>query len=139
MINCSVVLAYAPGDGIYDPNSSDFYNAGRELNQEKNIPNITPEFSQLIEEKEATLYHEDGSIKGTADYNHLSHMPGYTTSYNVGHWVAIDGYKDDGNTIWIVDPINGCSAISWNTNVSKYYSITLSKFTAFVAPRGIFW
>ena len=74
-----------------------------------------------------------------ADYNHLSHMPGYTTSYNVGHWVAIDGYKDDGNTIWIVDPINGCSAISWNTNVSKYYSITLSKFTAFVSPRGIFW
>lgn len=68
-----------------------------------------------------------------------SHMPGYTTSESVVHWVAVNGYMDDGDTIRIVDPINGCTAISWNANVSKYYTVSLSKFTAFVATKGIFY
>ena len=261
LINCTNVFAYAPGDGVYDPGSSDFYNAGRENNDVDSVLSITPEFAEQIAAKEASLLQTDSSkatsyasscfisnivqypqetsyycgpaavksilsgvgnttvtqstlagssylktsvygntpwyitngsstsdypayntlhafttynyypypygtlgtpptstglslrIKQTtsygygvlacgesqASYSHASHMPGYPTSSNIGHWVAVNGYMDDGNTIWIVDPISGSSAISWSGNVSAYYTVTLTKFTAFVAPRGIFW
>jgi len=255
-------FAFAPGDGVYSPGSSEFYNAGRALTRSFSTPVISHEFARLVEEKEATLTQGNGLLRAAASnsshrissivqysqensyycgpaavksvlagegnttvtqktlagksylktdtysstpwyitngssfsdypvYNTLrafttfiyvpypsgslgtpppsdglktrimstissghgvvangqsaasssaaSHMPGYTTSNNIAHWIAVDGYKDSGNTIWIVDPINGCSGISWNGNVSRYYSITLAKFTAFVAPRGIFW
>lgn len=262
LINAMSAFAFAPGDGVYDADSSDFYNAGRENNQRNSVPAVTQEFAELIAEKEATLYPENGlhstdsypssyrvaavvqypqdysyycgpaAVKSVlagegnttitqatlagdsylqtdkysntpwyitdgssnSDYpvyntlraftsyayvpypsgalgtpptspklslmikcttsqghgvvangeskasaTHASHMPGYTTASNIAHWVAVDGYEDDGDTIWIVDPVSGSSAISWSANVTRYYSVTLEKFTAFVAPRGIFW
>jgi hypothetical protein len=68
-----------------------------------------------------------------------SHLPGYPTTSNISHWIVSDGYSNSGSSIWIVDPVSGASSVSWSGGVSRYYSITLTKFTAFVAPRGIFW
>lgn len=64
-------------------------------------------------------------------------LPGYPASY-IGHWIVSDGYKDNGNTIWIVDPAKS-SAVSWSGSISAYYSIPATLFRNFIQPRGIIW
>lgn len=64
-------------------------------------------------------------------------LPGYPASY-IGHWIVSDGYKDNGNTIWIVDPAKS-SAVSWSGSISAYYSISATLFRNFIQPRGIIW
>ena len=64
-------------------------------------------------------------------------LPGYPASY-IGHWIVSDGYKDNGNTIWIVDPAKS-SAVSWSSSISAYYSISATLFRNFIQPRGIIW
>lgn len=64
-------------------------------------------------------------------------LPGYPASY-IGHWIVSDGYKDNGNTIWIVDPAKS-SVISWSGSISAYYSISATLFRNFIQPRGIIW
>jgi len=78
----------------------------------------------------------DGASKASS--SHASHLPGYPNK-DVAHWLAVDGYANSGETIWIVDPASGSSHVSWSSGIPQYYSITLDKFTAFVAPRGIIW
>lgn len=65
-------------------------------------------------------------------------LPGYPTNSNIGHWIVSDGYKDNGSTIWIVDPAKS-SAVSWSGSISAYYSIPASLFRNFIQPRGIIW
>lgn len=74
-----------------------------------------------------------------ASNSHASHMPGYTTAYDVDHWVACYGYTSNGNNVKIADPVAGCSAIGWSSGVSATYSITAEKCQAFIAPRGMLW
>ena len=53
-----------------------------------------------------------------ASTSNLSHMPGYTTKYDVGHWVACYGYTSNGNYVKIADPVAGCSDVEWSSGVS---------------------
>ncbi|GKX29998.1 hypothetical protein SH1V18_24780 [Vallitalea longa] len=73
-----------------------------------------------------------GNISG-----HASILPNYPAK-EIGHWLAIDGYKDSGDDTWIVDPAKS-DAVSWGDNISKYYSITTDKLAAFVKARGLVW
>lgn len=74
-----------------------------------------------------------------ASNSHTSHMPGYTTAYDVGHWVACYGYTSNGSYVKIADPVAGCSDVGWSSGVSPTYSITAEKCQAFIAPRGMLW
>ncbi len=75
-----------------------------------------------------------GTSKGS---NSAYRLPGYP-SYNIGHWVVSDGYKDNGDYIWIVDPAKS-DVISWSNSISAYYNISATLFRNFVSPRGIVW
>lgn len=88
-----------------------------------------------------TSYGNGVALCGTskASSSHASHMPGYTTAYDVGHWVACYGYTSNGSNVKIADPISGCSAISWSSGVSATYYITAEKCQAFIAPKGMLW
>ncbi|SCG83870.1 hypothetical protein DW1_2306 [Proteiniborus sp. DW1] len=73
-----------------------------------------------------------GNIKG-----HESILPGYPAR-KIGHWLAIDGYKLDGDEIWIVDPAKS-DEVSFSDNISAYYSITSTKLAAYAKSKGIVW
>ena len=73
-----------------------------------------------------------GNISG-----HASILPGYPAR-EIGHWLAIDGYKTDGDETWIVDPAKS-SAVTWSSSITAYYSITTEKLAAYVKARGIVW
>lgn len=75
-----------------------------------------------------------GVSKATNDNYHL---PGYPAS-DVGHWIVSDGYLNNGNSIWIIDPAKS-SVVSWSNNISAYYNISATKFRNFIQPRGIIW
>ena len=64
-----------------------------------------------------------------------SKLPGYPNDY-IGHWLAIDGYRDYGNIIYIVDPAKS-DVISWSKNISAYYSVSAKKLAKFCETRGI--
>lgn len=64
-----------------------------------------------------------------------SQLPGYP-NYYVGHWLAIDGYRDYGNIIYIVDPAKS-DVIPWSKNISAYYPVPVEKLAKFCETRGI--
>lgn len=97
--------------------------------------------SDLKQKIIATISDNHGvAISGcsAASSSAASHMPGYTTSSNVDHWVACRGFKNGGNTICIVDPVAN-SVVSWGSNVEPKYDITVAKAAAFAASKGIIW
>ena len=77
-----------------------------------------------------------GNSKGHKT-NDPSILPGYP-AYDIGHWLAIDGYYSNGDYIWIVDPAKS-SVISWSGSIEKYYSISATKLAAFTTSKGIVW
>lgn len=74
-----------------------------------------------------------GASKNVSGYR----LPGYPASY-IGHWIVSDGYSNNGNTIWIVDPAKS-SAVSWSGSIEAYYSISATLFRNFIEPRGMIW
>lgn len=74
-----------------------------------------------------------GQSKNASGYK----LPGYPSS-TIGHWLVSDGYADNGNLIWIVDPAKS-SVISWSGNISAYYQISATLFRNFISPRGMIW
>jgi hypothetical protein len=66
-----------------------------------------------------------------------SHLPNYPDK-TVRHWLAIDGYKSSGNTIWIVDPAKS-DEVSWSDDIDAYYSISASKLAEYAQDRGLVW
>ncbi|MDO5558426.1 MAG: hypothetical protein Q4F95_02385 [Oscillospiraceae bacterium] len=77
-------------------------------------------------------------ISGRSNPNGSSYLPGYP-SYFVCHWVATDGYTNDGNYIWIIDPAAHGTGVSFRDSVSAYYKVTLEKITDFAWYHGIMW
>ena len=73
-----------------------------------------------------------GNIK-----DHASILPNYPAK-EVGHWLACDGYKDNGATIWLVDPAKS-DCVSWSGNITRYLSVSSSKLAAYANARGIIW
>ncbi len=101
--------------------------------------NITT--SQVKSRVVATIDNEHGLMacgksKGSIP-NHESILPGYP-AYNVGHWIVIRGYNNNGNTVRIADPAKS-DAVSFSDNIDAYYSISTSKLRAFIQPRGLVW
>lgn len=72
------------------------------------------------------------------DVDDPSHLPGYPTNEDIKHWVAVDGYYDNGNMIWIADPAKS-SAVGWSNSIQSYCIVSAENFCAFVAHRGIVW
>ncbi|MVB09420.1 Peptidase_C39 like family protein [Caprobacter fermentans] len=61
-------------------------------------------------------------------------------SGNLGHWVAIDGYLNNGDTIHWAEPIYGASSVKWSDNIkSPYLTASASDFSEYVQRRGIIW
>ena len=75
---------------------------------------------------------------GRSNPNGTSYIPGYPTDEYVVHWLAIDGYKNDGNRICIIDTGAG-SPVSGLGNVSRYYTLSIENFTDFAWYHGIVW
>lgn len=67
--------------------------------------------------------------------NDPSILPGYPAR-KIGHWIAIDGYQDYGDEIWIIDPAKS-EEVSWSDDISRYYSISADKLAAFSKSKGI--
>lgn len=74
-----------------------------------------------------------------ANINDPSHLPGYPTNRNIGHWLACRGYYGSGNYIWLVDPAYGAESVSFSDNITGTYAITAEKYQAFIATRGMIW
>lgn len=68
---------------------------------------------------------------------HESILPGYPAR-EIGHWIVIDGYMNNGDLISIVDPAKS-DAVSWSGSISAYYSISANKLAAFTKSKGIIW
>lgn len=77
-----------------------------------------------------------GTSKGNIS-GHASILPGYPAS-SITHWVAVDGYDNSGDIIYIVD-LAKSDVISWSDNISRYYSVSSSKLASFASTRGIVW
>ncbi len=75
-----------------------------------------------------------GNSTGKKDYT----LPGYPTDENINHWIAIDGYDNNGKTIWIVDPAKS-DVIRWSKNIKKYYDIPSTLLRNYVSTRGLIW
>lgn len=87
-----------------------------------------------------TICNEHGLLAcGTSrsDVNADSHLPHYPAK-DITHWVAIDGYGNSGDRIYIVDPAKS-DAVSWSDNISALYYVTSDKLAAFASSRGIIW
>lgn len=85
----------------------------------------------------STIDGEHGCMAlGESTTNNKLH-PNYPNA-KIGHWIAIDGYLNSGDDIYIIDSANS-DAISWSVKPPSYYSITNSKLASFAASRGIFW
>lgn len=78
-----------------------------------------------------------GNSRGDLDSDHISKLPGYPND-NIGHWVASDGYTDNGRYIWIIDPAKS-PAVSWSGSINPYYTVDSEKLTAFAKSKGIIW
>nr|WP_312576972.1 C39 family peptidase [Sedimentibacter sp.] len=79
-------------------------------------------------------------VCGTSYGNKLndpSKLPGYP-AVEIGHWLAIDGYKSDGNEIWIIDPAKS-DEVYFSDDIDAYYSVTTVKLAAFAESKGIVW
>jgi peptidase C39-like protein len=79
-------------------------------------------------------------VCGTSYGNKLndpSILPGYPAR-EIGHWLAIDGYKSDGDEIWIIDPAKS-DEVYFSDDIDAYYSVTTAKLAAFVESKGIVW
>lgn len=77
---------------------------------------------------------------GRSNSQGTSYLPGYPSG-KYGHWIASDGYMDDGDKVWVVDPAGDNVSVlgsGWK-NVSRYYSVSIDKFTDFAWYRGIIW
>ncbi|MDR2044512.1 MAG: C39 family peptidase [Clostridium sp.] len=74
-----------------------------------------------------------------------SHMPNYPNS-NKSHWLVVKGYSDYGDTIVIADPAKS-SAVSWSSNISAVYTVSIGKITDYAnatgasgySARGLIW
>lgn len=74
---------------------------------------------------------------GVSNPNGSSYIPGYPNRWT-RHWICLDGYKDYGNSVWIVDPAASSSHCT-GFNISRYYSVSIDKFTDFAYRGGIIW
>ena len=75
---------------------------------------------------------------GRSNSNGSSYMPNYPTGY-FEHWIATDGYTNDGDTVCVVDPAaQGCGGSGFG-NVQKYYNVSIKKFTDFAWYHGLIW
>ncbi|MBE6842291.1 MAG: hypothetical protein E7510_05625 [Ruminococcus sp.] len=77
---------------------------------------------------------------GRSNSQGTSYMPGYPAG-KYGHWIASDGYRDDGKQVWVVDPAGSNTGVlgsSWKS-VFAYYSVSIDKFTDFAWYHGILW
>lgn len=77
-----------------------------------------------------------GTSRGSRS-GHASILPGYPNR-DITHWLAIDGYNDDGEYIYIIDPAKS-NKVSWSDAIDAYYKIPVEKFTAFLQTRGLIW
>ncbi len=77
-----------------------------------------------------------GTSKGHIK-DHPSKLPKYPNS-KISHWLAIKGYKDYGNRVYIVDPAKS-SAVEWGNKIDRYYSIPTWKLKYFISTRGLVW
>ncbi|WP_113671122.1 C39 family peptidase [Vallitalea guaymasensis] len=73
-----------------------------------------------------------GNISG-----HASILPNYPAT-EIGHWLSIDGYTNNGDSIYIVDSAKS-DVVSWSDNIDRYYSISATKLAAYVKARGLVW
>ena len=64
-------------------------------------------------------------------------LPGYP-AVRIGHWLAIDGYKSNGDEIWIVDPAKS-DEVYFSDDIDAYYSVTSDNLAAFAKSKGIVW
>ena len=64
-------------------------------------------------------------------------LPGYPSN-EVGHWLASDGYYNNGDEIWIADPAKS-SEVSWSDSISASYHVSASTLNNFVGWKGIVW
>ncbi len=76
-------------------------------------------------------------VCGTSYANGDSHLPNYPLS-EIGHWIVIRGYRDNGNTLLKVDPAHS-DAVSWGGNVAPYGTVPIKTLTAFAQPKGIIY
>ena len=72
-----------------------------------------------------------------SNVNHASHLPNYPAQ-TITHWLAIDGYSNSGNDIFILDPAKS-DAVSWSGSISALYSVSSDKLAAFASSRGLIW
>jgi hypothetical protein len=46
------------------------------------------------------------------------------TNADIGHWVAVHGYKDSGDTSYYADSVHGTTFWSWSDNVPAHSYIS---------------
>jgi len=64
----------------------------------------------------------------------------YPTGVTLGHWVAIDGYRNYGDTISWAEPVYNAPSVSWHSKVTTpYVSAPTSMMQSMVRYRGIIW
>lgn len=66
--------------------------------------------------------------------SHSSHLTNYPTNMDVGHWLVISGYGNNGESIYVTDPAAGISGFE---NVQRNRYETLDKMYSFASYKGI--
>lgn len=67
------------------------------------------------------------------------HLTGHPSNQTIFHWVAVDGYEGNGNSIHYADSVAGASSISWSASVPQYSSINYTTFATIMDGRGFIW
>lgn len=67
------------------------------------------------------------------------HLVGHPTYKKYYHWIAIEGYRDSGETAHYADSIAGASSISWSWRVPRYSYISSAKLTTIMGEHGYIW
>lgn len=96
--------------------------------------------SEISWRVKSTICNEHGLMAcgtSSANVNSASHLPKYPAK-TITHWLAIDGYSDSGNSIYILDPAKS-SAVSWSSSISAMYTVSSDKLAAFASSRGLIW
>jgi Peptidase_C39 like family len=69
------------------------------------------------------------------------HLVGHPTNATIGHWVAVHGYKDSGDTTYYADSVHGTTFWSWSDDVPAHSYISSARFEWLMSnnSKGFVW
>jgi hypothetical protein len=96
-----------------------------------------PTVEQLKSELQFDIYYGYPMAADVGELKGLDHLEGHPVTQEIWHWVAIDGYSNNGDYLEYVDPASKAPSLNWGQNVPPRTTMATTKFQSMAVHRGI--